>query len=205
MRYFPQCPMLSTKLKYFIFEHPNLNTMPSLNFSNVSEIELIASDTDIRIYVNSQLLGAINVNTAVTLYVQTNGSQKSLVLQPINNNQYNQGNTGSNQDTIYFNQKRKNANPRIQICSSNNNIYKLTGIGWQEDSTGQSCTGGGEDAFTHVFNISSGMMLKAKMENFTHNGETSIWMVARYGYNTMVQEQEATAMAYTGGYCYYNN
>lgn len=196
--------MLSTKLKYSIFDHPNLKTMPSLIFNDPSEIRLDPSANDIKVYVNNQLLGSINASFPVTLFVQTNGSQKALTMQQITQTEYTEGNTNSFTDTLYFNQKRKNANPRIQMCGSNNNIFKLTGIGWEQDETGQGCTGG-EDAFTHVFNVSSSMELKTKMEIFTHNGETSAWMVARFNCTAMVEQQSSQAMAYTGCYCFYKN
>lgn len=196
---------LSKKLKTCIFAHPKKNnTMPTLSFNSPSEITFSGSATELRILVNGTLLGAINANTPVTLFISQQGSQKAITLQAISNNDYTNGNTNSANDTVHFNHLNLNANMQVQVCSTNSSLYKLTAIGVEDDITGQGCQGN-PNGFTHLFNISASGVFKAKIESYTYGGQTINGVVVRYSANVMNNVAPSAAVCHVSPYCFYPN
>lgn len=179
--------------------------MPTQQFNQLSEITFQPSQTDLKVLVNGNLLGTFNNTTAATLFITQNGSAKAITFKPISNAEYTQGNTNNvGVDTVYYNQMAVSSDLHIENCGSNGSVYKLVGVGWQDDVNGQGCVGNPK-GFTHFFNISADGIFKAKMEQVTQNGQQVVRLVARYNGNIMAQETVATAVCYSGPYCYYCN
>jgi len=176
--------------------------MPTLPFNSPSEITFTPSSTDLKVFVNGTQLGVISTQSAVTMFVSVSNGQKYLTIKPITDSIYNSGN--SNQlgiDTLYYNQAHVNTNAHVEGCSTSGTTFKFAGIGWEDETCGQTCSGGGK-TFTNFFDISAENVLKAKMESVTYNGQNYTWMVARYSQNIMVKQPASSAPCYTGPYCY---
>ncbi|HMU68766.1 MAG TPA: hypothetical protein PKC38_02090 [Chitinophagales bacterium] len=183
--------------------HQPLTMQNTLPFGNVGDITFTPSGQDLKIYVSGQLLGTFNSSSPATVFITQNGSNKAITFKQISQSAYMQGNTGTpGADTIYFNPLTGNS--KIEACSGGAGCFKLTGIGWEDDDYGQTCTGGSK-GFTNLFNISAEGQLKAKFEQVSINGSMQIRLVARYSGNVMCKQTPATAICCNDNYCYYCN
>ncbi len=172
----------------------------TLTFNALSDITFDPSADDIKIKVSGTLLGAINKNFPVTVFITESGSTKSITLKQIDASVYTAGNTSDHEkDTIAYNYADIRNDLHIDICTGTSNKYKI--IGWEEDQIGQTCTGSG--GCNNYFDITSELGFKAKIEQVTYpNGIIKWRMVVRYSGNIKVKEPAASALCYAGIYCY---
>ena len=178
---------------------PNSNT---LSFSAVTDISFQSSASEIKILVNGTLLGTINKNKAVSVYITDSGSTKTITWTEISDNIYNNGNAGNlSSDTIAYDYANLQANLHIDCCSGASNKYKI--IGWEDETIGQSCTGSAGSS--NFFDITTALNFKSRIEQVTDQGVTEWKMVVRYSSAVMTKETASTALCYTGLYCYYCN
>lgn len=177
----------------------------TLTFTNYSDITFQFLSNEVKVLVSGNLLGTFTLNNPATLYVTVSGSNKAITFKTITQGQYTQGNTGNQgTDTIYFNQNMIGAQAKIQACSSNPSLNKLCAIGWEDETSDQTCQGGtpGPRGFTNHFNVSGECTFKACMENVTLSTGQEVMMVVRYGSNVMVQQPANSGTCYNGPYCY---
>ncbi len=171
----------------------------TLQFSNLSDIKFECASNEIKIIVSGNVLGIINRNYPITLFITENGSSKAITLKQISNSEYLQNNTNNLlTDTIAFNYANLQGGLHIDSCTGSTNKYKV--IGWEDESLGQSCTGSsGCDCY---FDICATLNFKAKIEMTTMGSITQLRLIVRYESNVNVQAPIGTALCNTGLYCY---
>ncbi|MFI5172699.1 MAG: hypothetical protein ACHQFW_09920 [Chitinophagales bacterium] len=174
-------------------------TLP-LTATSVVLFENVAGNIkDIKITVDGQLLGYINHNYPVTIFVTNNSGSKTITWKDITDTEYTSGNRSIfGQDTFITDVLDADQNFSFGNCNTGDN-YKI--IGWDDEICGQSCVGSG--GWNQYFGINASLELKCKTEEFTYNGVNKWRAVMRYDRNVMRNEAESSAQCYSGGpYCY---
>ncbi len=172
----------------------------TLTFNALSDITFDPSADDIKIKVGGTLLGAINKNFPVTIFITESGSTKSITLKQIDPSVFTTGNTNDLvKDTIAYNYTDLRNDLHIDVCSGSSNKYKI--IGWEEDQIGQTCTG--SSGCSNYFEISAELNFKAKIEQVTYPNAVIKWkMVVRYSGDVKTNVSPSSALCYAGLYCY---
>ena len=176
--------------------------MPSLPLLSTSVVSFAnnSNNTNIKIFVDSVLLGSINNNFPVTIFVTNTGGSKTITLEEITSQQYTAGNKNKYGIDTFLNAVADAALYfSFGVCGGSNESYKI--IGWDEEVTGQICIAGSH-GFSQYFGTNSSLELKCKTEEFDYKGTTKWRMVSRYGSNVNHSEAIATATSYSGSYCY---
>lgn len=171
----------------------------TLTFNALSDITFDPSADDIKIKVGGTLLGAINKNFPVTIFITESGGTKSITFKQIDPSVYTAGNNNDHaKDTIGYNYADIRSNLHVDVCGSTNK-YKI--IGWEEDQLGQTCTG--SSGCSSDFEICQELNFKAKIEQVSYPGSILKWrMVVRYSEDVKTNVSPSAALCYAGLYCY---
>lgn len=151
----------------------------TLTFSTESEIEFSSYTNRVEIHVGNELLGAINPNFPITLFVTVTSTGKTITLAEISTSDYLYEN---NQDrTVIFNQENNNNQLQVKKCSSAN-IFKC--IGLDDENMGITCSSG---ECEECFDISAELHFKSKMELKTVGSANVYRMYVRYSEDVVGQ------------------
>ena len=171
----------------------------TLTFTDPSEITFTCSSNELRVFVKGTLLGSINADYPVTMYVTVNNGVNSLTITQISNSVYTQANTNNPMvDTVYYDFNNRNHPPCVVGCTTSPTTYKM--YGWDDDVNGQVCIG--SNSFTSYFNISTNCTFKAKIEQVMVNNQPKMRLVARYSGNVYLNVNAGIADCFNSPYCY---
>lgn len=169
----------------------------SLPFNSISEITFSCEANAVKIYVGTELLGAVNPSFPVTVYITVSGGNKGITMKQISDADYLAGNTNDyEKDTIAFNYLSGKTNLHIGECPGSGGCTYKT-IGWNEDSVGQVSVNN-----TAYFNITVNGNFKAKIEAASIRGTIQQRMVVRYSGNINEEQTSSAALCCTSLFCY---